>query len=59
MLSPDSNTTERIRKLSRRPPNRPFRDQLFEGAGFEELIIGVAGGACRRLQAVLESEGER
>jgi hypothetical protein len=59
MLLPDSDTAKRIHKLSRRPPNRPFRDQLFESTGFEELLIGLAGGACRTLQAVLEAEGDR
>jgi hypothetical protein len=59
MLAPDSNTTERVRKLSRRPPNRPFRDRLFESAGFEDLPISLAGGACRTLQAVLESGGDQ
>jgi hypothetical protein len=39
----------------RRPPNRVFRDSFFEAAGFEDLPIGLAGGACRTLQSVLES----
>jgi hypothetical protein len=59
MLSPDSVTAERIRKLSRRPPNRPFRDELFQSAGFDSLLISVTGGACRTLQSVVQSEDER
>jgi hypothetical protein len=42
------------RPISR--PNRPFRDDAYAASGLGGLTIDVAGGACRTLQAVLESE---
>jgi hypothetical protein len=32
---------------------------MFNAAGFETLVVGLAGGGCRTLQAVLESEGDQ
>jgi hypothetical protein len=43
----------------RQPPNEAFRDQLFEAAGFETLLVNLAGGACQTLQAVLDAESDR
>jgi hypothetical protein len=46
-------------RLSRRPPNKIFRDELFIASGVETISLDLAGGGTRCLQAVLESEDGR
>ncbi len=36
-----------------------FRDQLVEPNDIQTVLVNLAGGACRTLQAVLETEGDR
>jgi hypothetical protein len=61
-----SHTAPRIQKqgtvtprLSRRPPNKIFRDELFIASRVETIPLNLVGGGTRCLQAVLESEDER
>jgi hypothetical protein len=39
--------------IGRRPPNRPFRDDVPASSGLESLSVGIAGGADRRLLDLL------
>ena len=44
------------RPISRRAPNRPFRDEVPAPSELGGLTVGVTGGGCRLLAALLSEE---
>ena len=45
-------------RLRQDSPRREFRDRPVEPNDIATVFVGLAGGACRTLRAVLESEGD-
>lgn len=46
------------RPITRRRPNRPFRDDLRPASGLGGLTVDVIGGACRPLSALIDGEDQ-
>jgi hypothetical protein len=58
-LPPRVLSRHRYVRLRQNSPRREFRAQLIEPNDIETVFVGLAGGGCRTLQAVLDAEVDR